>query len=84
MRWRKIFWLWAKERGISTSAEYLPASENVLADKASRIFEWELDRQVFLEIVSRFGPLEIDKFASCLNFNFNLCFVKTRSSGSIH
>ena len=67
----KNIWLWAMERKIHISAEHLPGSKNVLADKASRIFdkntEWELDHHVFSSIQENFGVLEIDLFASRIN-----------------
>ena len=58
------------------SAEHLPGSSNVLADKASRIFdentEWELNVKFFRIIESRFGEREIDLFASRLNAKLRL------------
>ena len=35
----KAIWSWAIERQIHLSAEYLPGSQNTLADKASRVFD---------------------------------------------
>ena len=62
----KEIWIWAIERKIHLSAEHLPGSSNVLADKASRIFdentEWELNVKFFRIIESRFGEREIDLF----------------------
>ena len=64
-------WTWASERKIFLSAAYLPGSENVLADKASRVFdentEWELNKEKFDFILGKFGPFSIDLFASRLN-----------------
>ena len=72
----KEIWIWAIERKIHLSAEHLPGSSNVLADKASRIFdentEWELNVKFFRIIESRFGEREIDLFASRLNAKLRL------------
>ena len=47
----KNIWEWAIHRNIHLSAEHIPGSKNVLADKASRVFnentEWTLDLIVF-------------------------------------
>ena len=67
----KSIWLWAIDKCIHLSAEHLPGSHNVLADKASRIFsnntEWSLASDVFSRIVQFHGPFSIDLFASRLN-----------------
>ena len=64
-------WIWAKENNFHISAEHLPGYENVLADRASRIFdlntEWSLDHNIYMKISNKFGPFEIDLFASRLN-----------------
>ena len=71
----KEIWLWAIDRRIHVSAEHLPGSQNILADKASRIFdkntEWELDQEVFKAIEERFGVPDIDLFASRINKKCN-------------
>ena len=67
----KRIWLWAIDKGFILSAEFLPGSKNVLADRASRIFdentEWSLKVKGFETISKVFGPFEIDLFASRLN-----------------
>ena len=67
----KDIWLWAFERRIHLSVIHLPGSENVCAYKASRVFdentEWELQVEVFNVISNKFGPCDIDMFASRLN-----------------
>lgn len=72
----KQIWNWALNRSIHLSAEHLPGSENILADKASRIFdantEWSLASSVFNNINNEFGPCKIDLFASRLNAKLNL------------
>ena len=64
-------WLWAIDGSNHLSAEHLPGSENVLADKASRVFdnntEWALSRSVYNKICTLFGQFDIDLFASRLN-----------------
>ena len=67
----KDIWLWAFERNNHLSAEHLPGSENIQADKASRVFdentEWQLSPEMFKSISDKFGPFDIDLFASRLN-----------------
>ena len=64
-------WQWAIERNIHLSAEHLPGSKNVTADKASRIFdentEWQISGNIFNKIIENFGSVDIDLFASRLN-----------------
>lgn len=64
-------WNWAFRRKIHLSAEHLPGSQNLLADKASRVFdvntEWMLSNEAFEAIDHRFGKFDIDLFASRLN-----------------
>jgi len=64
-------WTWAISRRIILTATHLPGSQNVLADKASRIFdlntEWELNSEVYENIQNNFGSFEIDLFASRIN-----------------
>ena len=71
----KEVWVWAIEIGNHISAEHLPGSKNVLADKASRVFdvntEWELDSSVYHDIIKVFGKPDIDLFASRLNAKHN-------------
>ena len=54
----KDIWCWAIDRNLHLSAVHLPGSENVLADKASRVFdlntEWELTNDNFCKILALF------------------------------
>ena len=65
-------WEWCLERGVTLSAEYLPGSCNVVADRESLTLqssaEWKLDRTVFLAVLNQYGPCSVDLFASRLNF----------------
>jgi hypothetical protein len=67
----KEIWEWCQEHDIWVSAAYLPGSQNVVADEKSRKFddqnEWQLDRQVFHQLCTKFGTPKIDMFASRLN-----------------
>ncbi|XP_039303447.1 uncharacterized protein LOC120357343 [Solenopsis invicta] len=67
---RKI-WQWCEKRKIWITASYIPSSENIEADAASRITnidtEWELSDKIFKKIERSFGPFDIDLFASRLN-----------------
>ena len=50
-------WLWCIDKGIWLSAAHLPGSQNIQADRASRIFhdqtEWKLDQDIFHRITSQ-------------------------------
>ena len=63
-------WNWCLERHLHLSAEYLPGVENQIADAESRHSEsccdWMLHPQVFEQINSLMGPLDVDLFASRL------------------
>ena len=63
-------WMWCLERNIHIQAQYLPGRLNQLADQESREMkdrsDWKLDRETFLRINKRYGPLEVDLFASRL------------------
>ena len=62
---------WAVPRGITLSAAYIPGSENVEADTASRHknidTEWMLAPEIFKDLCCLFGTPAIDLFASRLN-----------------
>ena len=65
-------WLWAKERNIWISAEHIPGVHNIEADKASRKqyrweSEWMLHPDIFQQINRKFGPFDVDLFATRLN-----------------
>lgn len=67
----KRIWEWAIERNNFLSAVHLPGSENLLADKASRIFdentEWEIDDNIFDYVCETYGKFDVDLFASRIN-----------------
>jgi len=68
---RKI-WLWAIEREIWLTAEHLPGVNNCLADTASRKKyslegEWMLNKDIFDSINAKFGPFDLDLFATRIN-----------------
>ena len=68
-------WLWCIDKGIWLSAAHLPGSQNIQADRASRIFhdqtEWKLDQDIFHRITSHLIKQEVDLFASRLNFQLD-------------
>ena len=70
-RCAREIWLWCFDRDIWISAEHLPGSENVLADRESRVFhdetEWMLSSLVFEKLTQLLGKVDIDLFASRLN-----------------
>lgn len=67
----KDIWQWCEERNIFLFASHIPSSENVTADSESRQLdtntEWSLSKSAFRAVFRRFGPFEIDLFASALN-----------------
>ena len=64
-------WVWAIERNIWLSATHFPGTQNVIADRKSRVFndntEWMLEHSVFISITRYFGVPDIDLFAPRLN-----------------
>ena len=64
-------WEWCLQQGIILSAEYLPGSSNVTADRESRVLqssaEWMLNKRVFMEVMNLYGQCRVDLFASRLN-----------------
>lgn len=67
---RKI-WGWCKERNIYLFALYIASLDNIIADAESRIpdtdTECSLSIQAFNRIKRKFGPFDIDLFASITN-----------------
>ena len=65
-------WVWCANHGIWLSAARIPGKDNVLADKASREkhsdTEWKLNPELFDSIVTLWGPVSVDLFASRLNY----------------
>ena len=63
-------WNWCLEHHLHLSAEYFPGVENQIVDAESRHSEdrcdWMLHPQVFEQINSLMGPLDVDLFASRL------------------
>ena len=64
-------WVWAIEHNIWLSATHLPGTQNVIADRKSRVFndntEWMLEHSVFISITRYYGVPDIDLFLSRLN-----------------
>ena len=62
-------WLWALERNIIFSAEYLPRLKNATADAKSRAIvnndiKWTLKKHIFEAICDTFSKPDIDLFAT--------------------
>ena len=66
----KELWLWCMERSILLKAQHLAGVLNTIADDESRVMkdrtDWKLCPTVFRQINQRWGPLEVDLFASRL------------------
>lgn len=64
-------WQWCEERNIVLFSSYIASAENVHADRESRRTdtdtEWSLSNDAFAIIDRKFGPFEVDLFASMLN-----------------
>ena len=64
-------WDWCIERNITIHAEHLPGKQNVRADWESRHMtdssDWQLHRDIFLQLQESFGPFTVDLFASRTN-----------------
>ena len=63
--------VWASDRRVSLSAEYLKGTENVTADRLSREMiysaEWKLFPDIFVELCNWFTSPSVDLFATRLN-----------------
>lgn len=72
----RTIWQWCESRNIYILASYIRSSDNVVADKASRKVhvdtEWALANSKFQKIIKRFGPPDIDLFASRVNKKCNV------------
>ena len=67
-----MIWDWCLNHNIWLSANHIPGSKNIQADKKSRVLkessERSLSQEVFNAIQERWGKFNIDLFASRLNF----------------
>jgi len=70
----KEIWKWCEDKNLWIKASYIPSSENIYADQASRIInidtEWELSNEFKKKkkkINDSFGPFTVDLFASRVN-----------------
>lgn len=71
-------WQWCEARNIWIWATYIKSSENIEADKQSRVknidTEWSLNSHAFSKITKTFGFPDIDLFASrCNNKCYQFC-----------
>jgi len=66
----KALWVWALSKDIVLTAEYIPGTVNIVADAESRSMtdrtDWKLHTKVFQQIDKKWGPLEMDLFATRL------------------
>ena len=64
-------WEWCLQKGIFLSAEHLPGSSNITADREPRTLqssaEWKLHSYIFQRVQNLLGPFTVDLFASRLN-----------------
>ena len=63
-------WLWCTNKDKTLTAEHLPGVLNTVADEESQVMkyrsDWSLDPKVFHFTQEKWGPLEVDMFASRL------------------
>ena len=80
-------WEWCLVRHITVHAEHLPRSQNKEADIESRRVvnssDWSLDRTVFLEIQSLWGPFSTDLFAARHNSQMPCYFSFHQDPGAL-
>ena len=71
-------WTWCIQRNITLCAEHIPGIDNVGADRESRkqlgLAEWKLNRQLFVKINAKWGPLDVDLFAARHNHQLQRYF----------
>ena len=76
------FWSWCRSLAILPTASYLPGQENLVADFLSRgrelPSEWMLHPEVFARVQALMGPLQVDLFASSLNYQLPLYCARSR------
>ena len=67
----KKIWKWCEDRNLYIFASYIKSSNNIEADEQSRLkseeTEWSLAEYAFKKIHDRFGPFDVDLFASNIN-----------------
>ena len=65
-------WNWCLDHKIHVSAEHLPGVLNLRADKESRVMtdpsDWKLNPAFLKILFQKWGPLEVDLFASRVTF----------------
>jgi hypothetical protein len=65
----ELFW-YCMEHDIDVLADWIPRDANVLADalsKASESYDWQLNPREFQALSRRWGPFDVDLFASFTN-----------------
>ena len=71
-------WTWCIQKNITLCAEHIPGVDNVGADRESRkrmgLAEWMPNRQLFVEIHKKWGPLDVDLFAARHNYQLQRYF----------
>ena len=67
----KEIWDWCLERKCQIQTQFLPGMENIQADSLSRNFkdssDWMLNPEIFQKIQRKWGPMNVDLFASMWN-----------------
>lgn len=67
----KSIWQWCERKNIWIFASYINTKDNIIADRESRVLpletEWEINKQDFERIKTKFGRFQIDLFATNIN-----------------
>jgi hypothetical protein len=64
---------------VTLKVEWIPRSENVVADRYSKIFDfddWCISDDIFHFFNKKWGPYDVDLFADCNNFKIRKFFSK--------
>ena len=71
----KDLWDWCLSHIVLIKAQYLPGVQKVHADRESRVFldssDWKLNMKIFNKLYQKWGPLNVDLFASRLTFQLD-------------
>jgi reverse transcriptase-like protein len=81
------FWDWAIQRDHTLRSIWIPTSQNVFADQLTRFkidrTGWRLSHHIFQVVNRRWGPLQVDLFASKQNTQLPLWISRYPAQGAL-